>query len=154
MGLAIFQEKGIFASCSIDGSCRVWDLRDSRECLASFYGHGSDINAVDFFKDGNAIASGSDDATIRLFDLRSLRNVNVYGGERILSGITSCKFSKSGRFIFGGYDDFNLRVWDTLTGKEAQSAMSHEDRVSCIDVSANGTGVATGCWNSVIRIWA
>jgi guanine nucleotide-binding protein G(I)/G(S)/G(T) subunit beta-1 len=154
MGMAIFEEKGIFASCSIDGSCRVWDVRDSRECVTSFYGHESDVNSVDFFKDGNAIATAADDATIRLFDLRSLRCLNVYGGEKILAGITSCKFSKTGRFLFGGYDDFNLRAWDTMTAKEAQSPMSHEDRVSCLDVSAGGNGIATGCWNSFIRIWA
>ena len=40
-------------------------------CKQTFPGHESDINAVTFFPNGYAFATGSDDATCRLFDIRA-----------------------------------------------------------------------------------
>lgn len=65
------------------------------------------------FPSGNAFATGSDDATIRLFDIRADQELQLYKQETF-SGITSVDFSSSGRLLFGGYDDFNTLIWDTL----------------------------------------
>lgn len=42
----------------------VWDMRTGR-CVQSFEGHDSDINSVKFYPSGDAVATGSDDATVR-----------------------------------------------------------------------------------------
>jgi len=70
-----------------------------------------------FFPDGNAFATGSDDASCRLFDLRADRELNQYTHDNVLCGITSVAFSVSGRLLFAGYDDFNCNVWDVLKGE-------------------------------------
>ena len=78
--------------------------------LQTFAGHESDINAVQFFPDGQAFGTGSDDATCRLFDIRADRELNTYASDQILCGITSVAFSVSGRLLFAGYDDFECKV--------------------------------------------
>merc|ERR1712071_180924 len=45
---------------------------------------------------GEAIATGSDDATCRLFDLRADREVAVYTKESIIFGVNAVDFSVSG----------------------------------------------------------
>ena len=55
-----------FQSC--DKTAFVWDMR-SGSYVQSFEGHDSDINAVKFHPSGDAVGTGSDDATCRLFDL-------------------------------------------------------------------------------------
>lgn len=72
-----------------------------------------------FFPNGNAFATGSDDATCRLFDLRADQELMMYSHDNIICGITSVAFSKSGRLLLAGYDDFNCNVWDTLKGERA-----------------------------------
>lgn len=72
-----------------------------------------------FFPNGNAFATGSDDATCRLFDLRADQELMVYSHDNIICGITSVAFSKSGRLLLAGYDDFNCNVWDTLKADRA-----------------------------------
>lgn len=74
---------------------------------------------LQFFPNGNAFATGSDDATCRLFDLRADQELMVYSHDNIICGITSVAFSKSGRLLLAGYDDFNCNVWDTLKADRA-----------------------------------
>lgn len=74
---------------------------------------------MQFFPNGNAFATGSDDATCRLFDLRADQELMVYSHDNIICGITSVAFSKSGRLLLAGYDDFNCNVWDTLKADRA-----------------------------------
>lgn len=71
-------------------------------------------SAFRFYPNGDAFATGSDDASCRLFDLRADRELNTFVHDNILCGITSVAFSVSGRILFAGYDDNNCNVWDTL----------------------------------------
>ena len=58
----------------------VWDMRTGNY-VQYFEGHDSDINAVKYHPSGDAIGTGSDDATCRLFDLRADREVAKYTKE-------------------------------------------------------------------------
>ena len=55
----------------------VWDMRTGNY-VQYFEGHESDINAVKYHPSGDAIGTGSDDASCRLFDLRADRQVAIY----------------------------------------------------------------------------
>lgn len=56
----------------------IWDMRTG-QCVQSFEGHQSDINSVKFHPSGDAVATGSDDATVSLFNLSFQRlSVNEY----------------------------------------------------------------------------
>jgi len=147
------QDKNSFVSGACDAQAKVWDLR-SGKCTQTFTGHEADINAVQFFPNGFAFGTGSDDASCRLFDIRSDRELMVYSNESIMCGITSVAFSISGRFLFAGYDDFNCHVWDTLKGEKVYCLQGHDNRVSCLGVSSDGMALCTGSWDSLLRIWA
>ncbi|EDO17171.1 hypothetical protein Kpol_1072p41 [Vanderwaltozyma polyspora DSM 70294] len=60
----------LFASSGSDGYTYIWDVR-SAASVQSFFVSNSDVNTVKFFKDGNSIVTGSDDGTLRMFDLRA-----------------------------------------------------------------------------------
>ena len=74
---------------------------------------------LQFFPNGYAFATGSDDATCRLFDIRADQELAMYSHDNIICGITSVAFSKSGRLLLAGYDDFNCNVWDTMKAERA-----------------------------------
>nr|XP_026652581.1 guanine nucleotide-binding protein G(I)/G(S)/G(T) subunit beta-1 [Zonotrichia albicollis] len=111
------------------------------------------LSPMKFFPNGNAFATGSDDATCRLFDLRADQELMVYSHDNIICGITSVAFSKSGRLLLAGYDDFNCNVWDTLKADRAGVLAGHDNRVSCLGVTDDGMAVATGSWDSFLKIW-
>lgn len=143
----------IFASGACDATAKIWDIRNKR-CVQSFSGHESDINAVEFFPNGNAIGTGSDDASCRLFDLRADRELNIFTDDQVFSGVTSVDFSISGRLLFGGYDDYHCYIWDTLRAERVGILNAHENRVSCLDISPDGISLCTGSWDNLLKVWA
>ena len=145
----------IFISGSCDATAKVWDARTS-ECTMTLAGHNNDINTVTFFPGGHSFATGSDDSSVRIFDMRSVSELASYRSDNILCGVTSVSVSKSGRYLFGGYDDYNCYKWDTLGSvkEPAQQLVGHENRVSCVKVNPIGNAVCTGSWDATLRIWA
>jgi WD40 repeat protein len=153
MSLAVHPDmKSTFVSGACDATTRLWDIREG-VCRQTLVGHESDVNAVGYFPNGQALATGSDDATCRLFDVRADQEVGMYAHDNIICGITSVAFSRSGRLMFGGYDDFNCNVWDTLKFERAGVLSGHDNRVSCLGVSEDGLAVATGSWDTFLRVW-
>lgn len=155
----------VFASASCDMSVKVWDVRtagkkpvNTFEGSNSDTGHESDINSVDFMSNGTSIATGSDDSTCKLFDLRSYCLIASYASDNIVTGITSVALSKGGRVLFAGYDDANCRPWDTITTEAIptnnNSTFQHDNRVSCLGVNSSGQALATGSWDMLLKIWA
>ncbi|PNJ30360.1 GNB3 isoform 8, partial [Pongo abelii] len=109
-----FLDDNNIVTSSGDTTCaKLWDVREGT-CRQTFTGHESDINAICFFPSGEAICTGSDDASCRLFDLRADQELICFSHESIICGITSVAFSLSGRLLFAGYDDFNCNVWDSM----------------------------------------
>jgi len=142
-----------FVSGACDKMAFVWDMRTGNY-VQYFEGHESDINAVKYHPSGDAIGTGSDDASCRLFDLRADREVCRYTKESILFGVNAIDFSISGRILFGGYNDYAINMWDTLKSHRIAMLYGHENRVSSLKVSPDGTAFATGSWDYSLKIWA
>lgn len=47
-----------------DGHALVWDIRSGVSAIQSFEGHDADINTLKFHPNGDAFATGSDDASV------------------------------------------------------------------------------------------
>lgn len=148
-------DPNVFVSGSCDSNAKVWDCRE-KKCVLTFSGHESDINSVAFFPSGHAIGTGSDDSSCRLWDLRAVCELNQYGNDRILCGITSVEFSRSGRLLFAGYDDYSCHGWDAAGARNQVSMRmgGHDNRVSCLGVNPDGNALCTGSWDTLLKIWA
>lgn len=157
MTLSILPENpNVFVSGSCDNTAKVWDIRTG-SCTMTLRGHESDINSICFFPDGQSFATGSDDATCRVFDIRSCAEVCKFANDQVVRGVTSVSFSHSGRVLFAGYDDYNCLGWDVLGDqgdKHCFQLQGHENRVSCLGVSIDGLALATASWDSNLKIWA
>ncbi|ETE72100.1 Guanine nucleotide-binding protein G(I)/G(S)/G(T) subunit beta-3 [Ophiophagus hannah] len=152
MSLAVSPDFKLFISGACDASAKLWDIREGA-CRQTFTGHESDINAISFFPSGEAICTGSDDASCRLFDLRADQELINFAHETIMCGITSVAFSRSGRLLLAGYDDFNCNIWDSLKAERVGLLSGHDNRVSCLGVTADGMAAATGSWDSFLKVW-
>jgi len=153
MSVSVSPDPNLFVSGACDAHAKIWDVRSGR-CVQTFVGHESDINSVQYFPNGQTFATGSDDASCRLYDLRADRELMMYTADNIREGVTSISFSHSGRLLFAAYDDKKVIVWDTLKGKPLQHLTDHENRVSCLAVSPDGTALCTGSWDHTMRVWA
>ncbi|KAL7669364.1 hypothetical protein ACOME3_010024 [Neoechinorhynchus agilis] len=143
----------VFVSASSDRTALVWDTRTGNY-VQLFEGHESDVNCVCFYPSGDAVATGSDDAQCRLFDMRADRLISVYRKDSILFPCNDLDFSVSGRLLFSGHSDYCVNVWDALKCLRVAILYGHENKVSTLQVSPDGTALATGSWDSTIRVWA
>jgi WD40 repeat protein len=77
---------------------------------ATLLGHDGGITCVDFAPDGIALASGSQDTTIKLWDIVTGKaRATVRGHEKEVSCVA---FRPDGMTIISGSDDETIRIWD------------------------------------------
>ncbi|KAK5935004.1 hypothetical protein CgunFtcFv8_020405 [Champsocephalus gunnari] len=153
LDLAPSETGNTFVSGGSDRKSNIWDMRSGQN-VQSFESHESDINCVKYYPSGDAFASASDDATCRFFDLRADREVAVYQKDSVIFGASTLDFSLSGRLLFAGYNDYTINVWDVLKGTRASILFGHENRVSRVRVSPDGTALCSASWDNTLRIWS
>jgi len=146
-------EESTFITGGCDKKAKLWDIR-SGKCIQNFHGHTNDVNSVQFFPNGTCFGTGSEDQHCKLFDIRAGQPLADYHNDSITVGVTSVAFSRSGRLLFASYDDLNVQVWDTLKATKVGTLSIHEKRVNCLGVSSDGTSLATGSWDTSVRVWA
>jgi WD40 repeat protein/serine/threonine protein kinase len=74
VGAVAFADNGLFAAGSWDGTIKIYDPGAKRE-LAKLSGHKAGVIQLDFSSDGRTLASGSDDRTVKLWNLAIGREV-------------------------------------------------------------------------------
>lgn len=60
----------------------------------------------------------------------------------------------AGRLLFAGYNDYTINVWDVLKGSRVSILFGHENRVSTLRVSPDGTAFCSGSWDHTLRVSA
>ncbi|KAG9396447.1 Guanine nucleotide-binding protein, beta subunit [Carpediemonas membranifera] len=151
MSVSMAPDNSTFVSGGLDKVARIWDLRTGRS-VQHFPGHELDINAVQFFPSGLAFGTASDDSTCRIFDIRADRELVQFKDKKVNAPATSLSFSRSGRVLFAAYDDFRCIAWDTLKARRVAEFESGT-RVSQLQVSPDGNGLATASWDTTVKVW-
>jgi WD40 repeat protein/serine/threonine protein kinase len=121
------------------------------QSIAVLKGHEFSVNCVAFSPDGNTIASGSYDNTIRLWDRASAKEIAVLKGHENL--VACFAFSPDGNTIASGSDDKTIRLWDRASLKEIAVLKGHEKEVRSVAFSPDGNTIASGSDDKTTRLW-
>jgi WD40 repeat protein len=126
----------------------IWSTGDWTE--RTFAGHSKDIPTVAVSRDGELIATGSVDQTVRLWRVSDGKQLALWFGHQ--SGVQSVAFSRDGNWVISAADDGTVRVWDVLAAQRQAVAMSTNAYV--IAWAPGGDSFATGADDGVIRVYA
>ena len=171
---AASKSEQVFCTGSVDKTVKMWDLRQ-RGCVMTFEAEG-EINCVSMFPDGNAVVAGCEtcnrsavEGTTKeawgditgaatFFDIRSGATISKF--TRRKQKCTNVQWSRSGRILFISYEDGHVGMWDPWTqGGIKHKIPAHaspnpkESVVSAMAMSPDGAVLATGGFDSLIKIW-
>lgn len=143
-------------SSSCDTKCLVWCAMTG-ECLAilggegrSIQSHQKKVNAAVFFKRDTCVISGSEDTTVKIWDLEqeTVSQPPEHG-----SRVTSTSISRDGMRLVTGSTDKAVKVWDASTAECFRTLQGHTGSITAVAFSADGRLVASGSYDSTARIW-
>ncbi|HYF65678.1 MAG TPA: helix-turn-helix domain-containing protein [Herpetosiphonaceae bacterium] len=109
------------------------------------------IRTIAFSPGGRLIASGSEDQTIRVYDVESGRCVRRLDGHR--GWVWSVAFSPDGRRLASGCDDQSVRIWDVASGRCERTLLGHSNSIWSVAFGPAGDLLASGCDDQSVRIW-
>ena len=133
------------ASGSQDGKVRIWDLY-KRSCASVLDSHVSDVRALDYSPEENALLTASRDKTIIWWDARTWKVRKVVP---VLEEAEAAGFLEKGQYTFTGGANGNIRVWQTDDGREITQSQATKGEADAIVSAIHLQGL-----NSILSIQA
>ena len=116
-----------------------------------FIGHGDSVNSVAFSPDGQLAISGSDDATMILWDIET--GAIVYHFEGLPGNVTSVAYSPDGKTVVSGGYFGELILWDVATHDRLRMFEGHTEQINSIAYSPDGQFVISGSSDNTLVLW-
>ena len=131
--VAFSPTNNIIASCSIDKTVKLWDIRIGKEIPIPITGLTKPQNTLAFSPDGQTLAVGGDDNTIRLLNIQQNSVVTLDAG----AGITNLAYSADGSLLIAQCDNQAVKIYDAakkaflreVVGVAKQAAISPNGRI-------------------------
>lgn len=112
-----FHPDGLILATGMASVVRVWDVK-SQANLATFEGHTGAVSCLAFSENGYYLATGSADATVKLWDLRKLKNFHTLPApEGATAAVSSVAFDFSGHVLAvaaAGLSLYDTKAWGNL----------------------------------------
>ncbi|ETO33011.1 hypothetical protein RFI_04097, partial [Reticulomyxa filosa] len=150
--------------------------------LTVFKGHEQAVGSVKYGSNelGNTILSGSDDQSIRMWDIRSCKQIQIFNGHKHYVNVVeyspfvvknSNEVGIGSNVICSGSEDNTVRFWDVRSNKKELYIIKGDDKddygIMCLkfvslnkkektNVTTNGDGKVNLCYgsrNGSIHIW-
>ncbi|WP_051796430.1 trypsin-like peptidase domain-containing protein [Streptomyces sp. NRRL S-87] len=113
-------------------------------------GHTAEVSSVAFSPDGQTVASGSYDTTVRLRDMGTGK---VRATLNSIDEVAAVRFSPDGSTLAVGGGGGAVRLWNAATGKMRTILSGHTSEVQSVAFSPDSRTIATASSDTTVRLW-
>ncbi|XP_005720931.1 striatin-4 isoform X1 [Pundamilia nyererei] len=146
------------ASCSADGTIRIWDPQNSSPCMSVFNKereHGTPTSVAFVATDPNQVVVSFDGGETLLYDLNTEQSVTMLDtqtkdGSELINRVVS---HPSEPISITAHENRTIRFLDNKTGKVVHSMVAHLDAVTCLTTDPKGTYLISGSHDCSVRLW-
>lgn len=141
-----------FASAGADNRVRLWDTLSGWNLFT--WGGLTDRTTVAISSDGNYLATGSSDGTVRLLDLPTRTERTIMSGHT--GAVRAVAFSPDGRFVASASADRSVRLWDVRNGAFIRllgNNRNYAAAATSLAFSKDGLLLAVGSEDAQIHLW-
>ncbi|MEO2090926.1 MAG: hypothetical protein ABGY75_15710, partial [Gemmataceae bacterium] len=132
-----------------DNTVRIWDVATGKE-LRSLAAHTAVVYALALSADGTALATGSHDGSVRLWDTTGWAETAVLKQGANVYGLS---FTPDGKRLAVGCVNNLIRLWDVPTGTSVGELHGHTDYVHQVAFSPDGTRLVSASGDKTVRVW-
>ncbi|XP_074593874.1 U5 small nuclear ribonucleoprotein 40 kDa protein-like [Brevipalpus obovatus] len=137
-------------SASTDKTICMWD-NPTLQRIKKLKGHSGIVNSCHTSKRGpQMLCSGSDDASLKIWDLRTRKATQSFKDEYQILAVTFNE--NSDQIIYGGIDNL-IKVYDLRKCAILYSMAGHLDTITGLASSPDGSFVLSNSMDSTLRIW-
>lgn len=109
------------------------------------------VNSVAVSPDGTWAASGSDDRTVKIWDLETGQCRATLEGHT--SDVRSVAITPDGKRILSGSNNASVRVWDAGSGREVAKLEGHANKVWAVIALRDNARALSGGFDKTLRLW-
>lgn len=118
--------------------------------FTNLVGHHKGVNDVAFSLDGQQIATGSDDGSIRIWSAAG-QPLQVITGHS--ERVTVVRWSLDSSRIVSASGKGKMRIWDVQSGIEARALEGHTESVADMAISPAGNQLVSVGWDKMVKVW-
>ncbi|NEQ82080.1 MAG: hypothetical protein F6K26_18035 [Moorea sp. SIO2I5] len=113
-------------------------------------GHNSWLNSISFSLDGQRLATGSADGTVKLWNLETGEEIRTLLGHK--GKVNSVIFSRYGKTLNTGSADGTVKRWNLETGEEIRTLLGHKADITSIGFSPDDELIVSGSSDGIVRL--
>jgi serine/threonine protein kinase len=126
--LLVAPNSAMVVAAGSDYALHLWTLSDG-SMRPPLVGHAGKVNALSFSPDNRLLVSGSDDRTVRLWDIAANQLVQTLDAQEV---VTAVAISADAQTLASGSRDGTIRLWDLPTGALLRTIAASETAITAL----------------------
>jgi pre-mRNA-processing factor 19 len=142
----------ILGTGTADSFVRIFDVKAQKN-VATFKGHVGAVSGLSFSENGFYLASGDDNGTVKLWDLRKLECLQTIT-DKSIKAVHNLEFDPSGTFLAVASADIKLLAANGKAWEVVHTFAEHTADVTAVKFGRDASFFVSTSMDRSLKVWA